>query len=259
MLVAFYGIPEGVFYDDGGVHSHTKFEVEHVCVLVGSAEVLVAGVRLVPSLVLYEAIVNAQVGGQGAAAMRTPRNEVARHAHALLPLHHGAHGRFVVVRFLRTGAAALEQAVVALGTKQPALVEARQMKLMVHIRGYDEVVLVSHQVEQVAIGFARLRLVAIDENVSTPPRPERLGIGKGEEASRIHIGDAEAITKVSEILVGGHSCTGAYEHGIGLAQGAAKALSAYGRLGFATFGAHEAASGDVSRKEVHGRFFRPSR
>ena len=48
------------------------------------------------------------------------------------------------------GLGALPQAVVPLGVEQPLLVKARQLELVVHIGGQDKVVLVPHQLQQIA-------------------------------------------------------------------------------------------------------------
>ena len=64
---------------------------------------------------------------------------------------HPADRLLVVIGLLMAGLGALPQAVVPLGVKEAPLVKARQLELVVHVGGEDEVVLVLHQLQQLVI------------------------------------------------------------------------------------------------------------
>ena len=96
--------------------------------------------------------------------------------------------------------AALPEAVVALGVEQTRLIEARQLKLMVHIGGQDEVTPVPDQLQQVRIGLAGRHIVAVIVDVAAPPDPVFLQRRKGIEAAGIYVGDAVLLMEVGEVF-----------------------------------------------------------
>lgn len=169
-----HGVPEGVFDDDGRVVSDAQLQVQDAVARVRLAECAVAGGCLVPSAVLAERAVDAQVGNHGRPAARAAGNELARHPLVFLELRHLADLPLVVVRLAGAVAAALEQAVVPLRVEQPRLVEPCQLELVVDVGSEDEVVPPFEDVQKVEVGLTDPRLVAVEQDGSS------LGTSKGE-------------------------------------------------------------------------------
>ena len=193
------------------------------------AERAVAGSRLVPSAVLAESSVDTQVGDHRRPAAWAAGNELARHPLVFLAARHLADLPFIVVRLAGAVAGALEQAVVPLRVEQPRLVKPRQLELVVNVGGEDEVVSPFEDAQEVEIGFAGPRLVAVEQDGSAPPRPVGLQIGKGMEPARVHVGYPEPIAEVREVLVealarigetrrGGEPGAGAHQDGVALVE-----------------------------------------
>ena len=97
-------------------------------------------------------------------------------------------------------AAALPEAVVALGVEQTRLIKTGQLELMVHIGGQDEVIPVPDQLQQVGIGLAGRHIVAVIVNMAAPPGPVFLQRRKGIEAAGIHVGNVILLMEVGKVL-----------------------------------------------------------
>ena len=96
--------------------------------------------------------------------------------------------------------AALPEAIVPLGVKQPCLIKTGQMKLMVHISGQDKVIPASDQFQQVSIRLAGCHIVTIIVDMSAPPGPVFLRRRKRIKAAGIHVSDTVLFIEVREIL-----------------------------------------------------------
>ena len=154
-----------------------------------------------PSAVLAERAVDAQVGDHGRPAVRAAGNELARHPLVFLAARHLADLLLVVVRLGGAVAAALEQAVVPLRVEQPRLVEPCQLELVVDVGGEDEVVSPFEDAQEVEVGLADPCLVAVEQDGAAPPRPVGLQVGEVVEPARVHVGYPEPIAEVREVLV----------------------------------------------------------
>ena len=72
---------------------------------------------------------------------------------------------------------------------------------MVDVGGKDEVISPFKDAQEVEIGFASPRLVAVEQDGSAPPRPVSLQVGEGMEPARVHVGYPEPVAEVREVLV----------------------------------------------------------
>ena len=84
--------------------------------------------------------------------------------------------------------------------EQPCLIKTSQLKLVIHIGGQDEVVLILDQIQQIRIGLTGRHIVAVVVNVPAPPGPVFLQRGKRIETAGIHIGDAVLFMEVGEVF-----------------------------------------------------------
>lgn len=150
-------LPEGVLDDNRGIIAHAQFEEQNFLSPARAEKMIIPLGGGVPAIVLYKGIVRAQVHGGGSAAMRAGGNQIGRDAHIRLPPHHFAHDRFIILGFMAAGPAALEKPVIALRVEQAALIEARLLKAMIHVRGDCEIIPALYQLVQVFIH--RLRRV----------------------------------------------------------------------------------------------------
>ncbi len=193
--------PKRILDDDRGVAADSEFKIHDVLVPVYFDEIVVPLCRFVPTLVLDEFVVGAQVHGHRLAADGTARDQLGRDLHILLPFDHCDDRVLVVVGFVMARHGALEQAVVALCIEQPLLVKACHLKLMIDIRCKDKVVLVLNKLQQVIIhGLWRFH-ITVEIDVSAPPRPEGFVIGEGIKPARVHIGNAVLLGKVGKVLI----------------------------------------------------------
>ena len=160
----------------------------------------VARLRRMPALVLNEARVAAQVHGHGCAANGAAGNQLRRNPHVPLLPHHPSYGGFVVIGARVAGLRALPEAVVPLGVEQARPVEARDLKLMVHVRGQHEAFPLPNQVEKVEIRLPGGHIVAVDVDVTAPPRPVFLQRFKGIEAAGIDVPDAVFLREIRKVL-----------------------------------------------------------
>ena len=94
----------------------------------------------------------------------------------------------------------MEQAVITLCVEQPLLVKACQLKLMVNIRCEDKVILILNEIYQIVIHGVRSFYIAVEIDMSAPPRPEGFFIRERIESARIHIGNAVLFGKVRKML-----------------------------------------------------------
>lgn len=186
-----------------------------------------------PAVILDKTVIAAQVCGQRAAAVRAMRDKLGRHTQVLLLAHHGTDEGFIVVGFLATGFAALEQPVVALGVKQAALVKACFLEAVVHVGGQHKIVLIPHHVQQVSVHEPGWVGVAVQQNIAAPERPKFLGRFVGVKAAGVHIAEAVLRGKIGKMLVKARAAVGKTrrgrqprpspdDDGIGLLQGGAQ-------------------------------------
>ena len=201
VAVPSHGVPEGVLDDDGRIVPDAQLQVQDAVAGVRLAERAVAEGSLVPSAILAERAVDAQVRNHGRPAARAAGNELARHPLVFLAARHLADLPLVVVRLVGAVAAALEQAVVPLRVEQPRLVEPCQLELVVDVGGEDEVVPPFEDAQEVEVGLADPCLVAVEQDGAAPPRPVGLQVGEGVEPARVHVGYPEPVAEVREVLV----------------------------------------------------------
>lgn len=135
-------LPKRIFDDAWRVVASAKLQKKNVQVLVSAEKFRIPLSSSVPALILHEGVVAAQVHGHGLTADRTAGNELAGHAHVGLLLEHTQNDFFIVVGLLAARLCALEQAIIALRVEQTVFVEARALKLVIDIRGDDEIILV---------------------------------------------------------------------------------------------------------------------
>ena len=183
-----------------------------------------------PALVLHKGVVGPQVHGHGPAADRAVGDQFGGDPQVLLPGHHLPHLRLVVIGGRMTGLGALPQAIVPLGVEEPGLVEARLLKLVVHIGGEYEVVFFPHQLQKVVVdGLGRVH-IAVPVDMAAPPGPVLLQGGEGVEASGIQVWNVVFFDKVPEMLLepgagigkagrGGQAGARPDDHGVSPVQG----------------------------------------
>lgn len=188
------------FDDAGGIAAHAELQKQNAAVPVPAQEVLVSMSCGIPARILYESIICAQVHGHGPAAPGTARDQLRGDPHIRLLGDHLSDGILVVIGFLTAGLAALPKAIVALGVKQPRLVKARQLELMVHIGGQDKVIPAPDQFQQIRIGLAGRHIVTVIVDVAAPPGPVFLQRGEGIESAGVNIPDAVLLVKVGEVF-----------------------------------------------------------
>ena len=99
------------------------------------------------------------------------------------------------------GLAALEEAVVPLGVKQPFPVKARLLKHVVHVGGEHEIIPPLHQLKQPLIHRLRRVHIAVDENIPAPVGPVLLQGGKRVKTAGVHVPEPVFPDKIREILL----------------------------------------------------------
>lgn len=191
--------PERVLDDPGGVVPHAELQIEGPPVHRALGELTVASGGLVPSPVLDERVVGAEVHGHGTAATRAARHQLGRDPHVpLLPAHPADHA-LVVVCALAAGARALPQPVVALRVEQAPLVETEPLEAVVHVGGQDEVVPAPQEVQEPGVGAVVLELVAVQHDRPAPVRPLLLEAAVSPEAGDVHVRIVVPSDEVGEV------------------------------------------------------------
>ena len=140
--------PEGVLDDARRVGPHAQLQVQCLPALVAAEEILVTAAGPVPALVLDKGLVTAEVHRHGPPALGAAGDQLGGDAHVVLLRHHPLDGFIIVIRLLMAGLAALPQAVIPLGVKDPFFVEPHPLKLVVYVGGQHKVVSPLHQRQQ---------------------------------------------------------------------------------------------------------------
>ena len=201
ILILSRQLPERIFDYDRRIAADAQFQIDNVLVPVLLNEGVIPLSRLVPALVLDEFIVASKIHCHWLAANGTARDQLGRDCHIFLLFNHRNDSVIVVVGFVVTRHGALEQAVVALCIEQTLLVKARRLELVVDIRREDKVVLILDELQEVIVHRLRRLYIAVEKDMSAPPRPECFLIGERIESARIHIGNAVLLGKVGKVFV----------------------------------------------------------
>lgn len=238
-------VPERIFDNIRRIHAHPQLQKQHPRALMPPQEVLVTPCRLIPALVLHKGVVRPEIHGHGPAAVGAVRNPCGRDLHIPLLLNHLTYHGLIVVGPLMARPGALPQAVVALGVKQPLLIKAGHLELVVHIGGKDEIVFVLHQLQKLVIHRPGGLFITIYHDMAAPPGPVFLQGPEGIKAAGIHIPDAVFVSKVLEMPLkafpgvgqtrrGGQSRARADHHSIGSVKSQLQPLD-FLRAGFGRF------------------------
>lgn len=192
-------LPERVLDDPGGVAAHSELQEQHL-----PSDVLqeppVPLLGRVPSLVLDEPAVDAEIGRGRRPAVGASRYQFGRDPHVPLLRDHPPDLGLVVPCDLPAGHGALEEPVVALGVVEPLLVEARLLELVIHVGGDDEVVLPAEDAEQVPVRLPDGGVVALHHDRPGPPGPELLPGAIGVEPSGVQVAYVVLRYEVGEAL-----------------------------------------------------------
>ena len=119
---------------------------------------------------------------------------------------------------------------------------SRRLKLVVHVGGDDEIVLVPHQLQQVIVHRLGRWRVAVEPDIAAPEGPALLLRGEGVEPVGVHIVKAVLLLKVGEVpfkplpVIGearrrGQPGPGADDHGVAVRQGLPQPVSGTGAGG----------------------------
>ena len=171
--------------------------------------------------------------------MRADGEKLRRYFHIFLPLHHLPNDNLVIKGFLTARLAALEQTIIALRIEQPLFVKSGFLKTVIHVRGDDEIVLVSHQLQKVVVDWLGRIHIAVDVDISAPICPMLLWHCKRIEPAGIHILKAILCRKIGEVLFkpfagvdesgrSGKPCARADNHGVAIPQGGFELLNLLG-------------------------------
>ena len=98
------------------------------------------------------------------------------------------------------GNRAPEESVVSLCIKKPFLVKARLLKAVIHICGYDKMILIFYKLRKSLVNRLRRILIAIYVYLPAPICPVFLKFFKSVKARGIHITKAVFFYKVREGL-----------------------------------------------------------
>ena len=171
-----------------------------------------------PPLIFHEGVVRAKVHGHIRPVIRAPGDQARRNPHCKLPvfrhlpdavcilvktlrLHRFHDPLLVVICFLNRRIHALEQSVVALCIKQPLLVKARSLELMVHICCDDKIVLIPNKFQQLPVNRLRSIDISIIVNVPGPPGPACLLIRKRIKPTGIHVLNSKTLGEIPKVFL----------------------------------------------------------
>lgn len=188
------------FDDAGGIAADPKLQEQNASVPMPMQKILIPPRCGIPALILHKGFVTAQVRGLWPAALGAARDQLRRDTHIRLLRNHLSNSSFIIISGLMACLTALPETVIALGIEQPRLIKTSQLKLMIHIGGQDEVVLILDQIQQIRIGLAGRHIVAVVIDVSAPPGPVFLRGGKRIEPTGIHIRDTVLLMEVGEVF-----------------------------------------------------------
>jgi hypothetical protein len=190
---------EGEADDAGRVEAHAKLQEHEASLAVLLHKFLIAPGLLIPVVVLYEAVVDTQVGHELLARLGITRDEVGGDAAVHHGGHHAAHHRLVGIEPLQPSALGLKESVVALAGKDAVFLEATLGKLCIDIGREDEIVFSLDKAEQRAVEWQTVGTVAAEPDVARPASPVLLLGPEGIERRRVEVGDAVALYPRTEL------------------------------------------------------------
>ena len=193
-------LPKRVFDDRRGVEADAELPKENGLPVPGPEEIFIPLRCPVPALVLNKPLVAAEIHRHGRSAYRTCRNAFRRNSHIPLRSCHAANGGLIVVGLIVTRFRTLPKSVIALGVKEPFFVKAGALKLVIHIGGQHEVILIVDQGQQFLIYPPGRAVIAVYQNLPRPPGPVFLKAFIRIKSAGIHIMKAVLGFKIRKVL-----------------------------------------------------------
>ena len=194
-------LPERVLDNSRGIRTNTKLKEDNPATRVCLNEILIPTGSLMPSRILNESRISAQIHAHRLATPRAVGDKLAGDSHVMLLLNHARHGLEIVIGRVMTRNAALPQAVVALGVEQSLFRESCELEAVVNIRCEDEEILACEQLKELVVGVFWSLNVAVVPDVATPIRPLFFQGFEWIKAGRVHIGKPVGLNEIREVCL----------------------------------------------------------